>query len=190
MKKMAKGTKYCNMKMQALPTTFAEKQKKKRQRKYRMKKRLTLIIVLGILMGCSIYLLISKQAGEDQLWMPFGYGAANVLSGSMEPAFSAGTLLIIKEEKETKPGEIVVYQAEEELIVHRVISVEGDIIVTKGDANTVCDRPFRSDALKGRVIAWIPYVGAIANILENVVPLLTALILVTVVVRRIRNKEI
>ena len=81
-------------------------------------------------------------------------------------------------------------QAEEELIVHRVISVEGDIIVTKGDANTVCDRPFRSDALKGRVIAWIPCVGAIANILENVVPLLTALILVTVVVRRIRNKEI
>ena len=121
--------------------------------------------------------------------MPFGYGAANVLSGSMEPAFSAGTLLIIKEEKETKPGEIVVYQAEEELIVHRVISVEGDIIVTKGDANTVCDRPFRSDALKGRVLAWIPYVGAIANILENVVPLLTALILVTVVVRRIRNNK-
>lgn len=190
MKKTAKGTKYCNMKTQALPITFAEKQKKKRQRKYRMKKRLTLIIAFGILMGCSIYLLTSKLAGENQLWMPFGYGAANVLSGSMEPTFSEGTLLIIKEVKETNPGEIVVYQEEEELIVHRVVSVEGDIVVTKGDANAVCDRPFQSDALKGKVIAWIPHIGAIANMLENVVLLLTALILVTVVVRRIRNKEI
>ncbi len=178
------------MKTQVLPTTFAEKQKKKRQRKYRMKKRLTLIIAFGILMGCSIYLLLSRSAGEDQLWMPFGYGAANVLSGSMEPTFSEGTLLIIKAARETKTGEIVVYQAEDELIVHRVVSVEGDIIVTKGDANAVCDRPFRSDALKGEVIAWIPHVGTIANILENVVLAATALILMIVVVRRIRNKNV
>ena len=74
--------------------------------------------------------------------------------------------------------------------MHRVVSVEGDIIVTKGDANAVCDRPFRSDALKGEVIAWIPHVGTIANILENVVLAATALILMIVVVRRIRNKNV
>lgn len=189
-KEIQKGTKYCNMKTQVLPTTFAGKQKKRKQRKYSIRKRVILVLVMGILVGSSIYLLLSKSAGEDQLWMPFGYGAANVLSGSMEPTFSEGTLLIIKAARETKTGEIVVYQAEDELIVHRVVSVEGDIIVTKGDANAVCDRPFRKDALRGKVIAWIPHVGAIANILENVVLAATALILMIVVVRRIRNKEV
>ena len=178
------------MKTQVLPTTFAGKQKKKRQRKYRTRKRLLLVIVVGILMGCSIYLMTSKMVGDNQLWMPFGYGAANVLSGSMEPTFSEGTLLIIKAARETKPGEIVVYQSEDELIVHRVVSVEGDIIVTKGDANAVCDRPFRDTDLKGRVIAWIPHAGVIANTLENVILAVTALILVTVAVHRIRNKKV
>lgn len=189
-KETQKGKKYCNMKTQVLPTTFAGKQKRRKQRKYRVRKRVILILIMGILMGSSIYLLLSRMAGDNQLWLPFGYGAANVLSGSMEPTFSEGTLLIIKEAKETKVGEIVVYQADEELIVHRVVSVEGDIIVTKGDANAVCDRPFRDSALRGKVIAWIPHAGVIANALENVVLVITALILVTVVVRRIRNKEI
>lgn len=181
-----KGTKYCNMKTQVLPTTFAEKQKR---RKYQIRKRRMLVIAVGVLMGCSIYLLGSKMAGEKRLWMPFGYGAANVLSGSMEPTFSEGTLLIIKEAKETKPGEIVVYQAGEELIVHRVVAIDGDKIIAKGDANRSCDEPFDKSALKGRVIGWIPHIGAISNIVENIILLLAGLILTAWCLRRGRHKK-
>ena len=78
---------------------------------------------------------------RDPLPMPFGIGAANVLSDSMEPAFSRGTLLIVKKEENLKEGDIVVYQSGKNLIVHRIVRLDENQVVTQGDANNVPDEP-------------------------------------------------
>ena len=103
----------------------------------------------------------------DPLPMPFGIGAANVLSDSMEPAFSRGTLLIVKKEENLKEGDIVVYQSGKNLIVHRIVRLDENQVVTQGDANNVPDEPFDRKMIKGVAVGKVPYVGTVVGILKT-----------------------
>lgn len=129
--------------------------------------RRILLAVLGLILGVNLYLANAKSIVGNQLPMPFGYGMANVLSGSMEPTFSKGALLIVKKSDDVKKGDIVVYQSGSELIVHRVIAIHGDEVQTQGDANNVADPVFEKNEIKGVVLFWIPGLGTVAEILKT-----------------------
>lgn len=144
-----------------------EQTKEKSNKKQRSWLRRIVLIIIGVILGVNVYLANAKGIVGNQLPMPFGYGLANVLSGSMEPTFSKGTLLIVKETDDIKTGDIVVYQSGSELIVHRVIDMNQNQITTKGDANNIADPVFDKTQIKGVVIQWIPFLGTIANALKT-----------------------
>ena len=140
---------------------------KKNQQRHRTFLRRIALIVIGLILGVNAYLANARVIVGNQLPMPFGYGLANVLSGSMEPTFSRGALLLVKKETDYKVGDIVVYQADQELIVHRIIEIDGNEVVTQGDANNAADPPFDKESIKGVVIGWIPFLGNVAGILKS-----------------------
>ncbi|KAH9514992.1 Signal peptidase complex catalytic subunit S11A [Bulinus truncatus] len=109
-----------------------------------------------------------------------------VLSGSMEPAFHRGDLLLLTNHREEpiRVGEIVVFKIEgrDIPIVHRVLKVHekenGTIrFLTKGDNNSVDDRGLYAKGqlwlekkdVVGRAKAFLPYAG-IVTILMNDYP--------------------
>lgn len=109
-----------------------------------------------------------------------------VLSGSMEPAFYRGDLLLLTNHKEEpiRVGEIVVFKIEgrDIPIVHRVLKVhekeDGSLkFLTKGDNNSVDDRGLYAKGqlwlqkkdVVGRAKAYLPYAG-IVTILMNDYP--------------------
>lgn len=127
-------------------------------------------LILGVLaaaVGINLYTLNAARLAGNQLPTPFGYGAAVVLSGSMEPEFSAGDLIIVRETDTCKLNDIVVFQDRNSLVVHRVISIDGETVTTKGDANNTADEPIHISAVKGEVICWIPYVGNIVGFMKT-----------------------
>lgn len=138
--------------------------------------RRILLAVIGLILGVNVYFANASGIGGNHLPMPFGYGIANVLSGSMEPTFSKGTLLLVKEEKQAEPGQIVVYQSGQELIVHRVIQIEGNLVTTKGDANEAADPVFDASQIKGVVVGWIPCLGSLVSFLKTPVGIILLLI--------------
>ena len=154
---------------------------KNNKKKKRILRRLLLILV-GLILGLNLYFINAGKILGNQLPMPFGYGMANVLSGSMEPTFSKGTLLLVKDTKEVQEGDIVVYQSRDELIVHRIISLSGDEVVTQGDANSVADEPFDRSQIKGKVIGWIPLLGNVAALLKKPIAVIIILIFAFVLV--------
>lgn len=109
-----------------------------------------------------------------------------VLSGSMEPAFHRGDLLLLTNYREepVRVGEIVVFKVDgrDIPIVHRVIKVhEKDNstvkFLTKGDNNSVDDRGLYAPGqmwltkkdIVGRAKGFLPYVGMV-TILMNEYP--------------------
>ena len=126
----------------------------------RLLRRLALALA-GVLLGVNLYLANARGLLGDQLPMPFGVGAAVVLSGSMEPTLQIGDLVIVREGADYGVGRIVVFQSEGSLVVHRVVEMDGDTIVTRGDANNADDQPISTADVKGVMAARIPKVGSV-----------------------------
>ena len=155
--------------------------------------RTLLLILCGGILGVNVYLINANNLVGDQLPMPFGYGAAVVLSGSMEPTLSVDDLILVKEQESYSLGDVVVFQDVGSLVVHRIVHMEDDTIITQGDANNVSDAPIPFSAVKGRVILSIPYAGIIVNFIKTPVGTLciiaAAIALVEIPRRREKRKD-
>lgn len=151
--------------------------------------RRLLLIVLGLIIGVNMYLANARGLTGNQMPMPFGTGCAVVLSGSMEPELSVDDLIIVREANTYEVNDVVVYQNGFELIVHRIINIDGDTITTKGDANNVEDTPTDISAIKGRVVASIPKIGLIAQVLKTPLAILLLGVLAFVLMEVSFRKE-
>lgn len=131
--------------------------------------RFILLPFVSLFIGVNIYYFNSTQIIGNKLPMPFGYGASVVLSGSMSPAFEVNDVIIVKETNDYEVGDIVVYQNKKEifLIVHRIVEIRDDLIITQGDANNVADAGITADQIKGEVVHIIPKAGSLINAIKS-----------------------
>lgn len=129
--------------------------------------RHVVLIILGLLLGVNVYLINAKNVVGNQLPMPFGIGAAVVQSGSMEPTYYKGDLLFVKAKSAYAVGDVVVYQSGGMLIVHRIIAIDGETVITQGDANNVSDKPFSEEYIKGCVVGRIPGMGYVIDFMKT-----------------------
>ncbi len=140
----------------------------KTNQKYGVGRILTLV-VLGIVLGVSIYLLFATVIGGNQMPMPFGYGVGVVSSGSMEPKLSIDDLIIVKQESSYAVGDVVVFQSGKILVVHEIISIDEqeEMAVTQGCANTGKDAPIRLRDIKGKVVFCLPKIGFLVFLMKT-----------------------
>lgn len=165
------------------------KQEKKTGSGWKNILRLLLIIICGAVLGINIYLTNANSLVGNRLPMPFGYGAAVVLSGSMEPELSKGDLIIVKESENPAVNDIVVFQDGGSLVVHRIMEIDEETVTTKGDANNVADEPVDISAVKGKVIFDIPYVGNVAGFLKTPVGTICIIIAAIALIEIPRRRE-
>lgn len=112
-------------------------------------------ILIAVEVLLIIFLVVSKaQGGPPTL---FGRQMYFIRSGSMSTYLEVGDVIICEKYDGGEllagkdNGDIVTYMGEvggkPELITHRVISVSGDTVITKGDANDVADAPITKDEI-------------------------------------------
>ena len=82
----------------------------------------------------------------------FGYSFYNIVTGSMSDTIKIGDKVIVKLGKDVTEGDIIAYQKDGEVIVHRLIEKNGDSFVTKGDANNATDEPISEKQILGKVV--------------------------------------
>ncbi len=167
--------------------------KKTKKNKYSALLRRVALAVLGILLGLNVYLANARSLAGQKLPMPFGVGTAVVLSGSMEPSLSVNDIIVVRASESYNINDIVVYENGREMVVHRIIEQNGDTLTTKGDANNTADEPIGTDAVKGKVVLSIPYVGIAVKALRSpvgaIVIILTAILLTEGSFRRKKESD-
>lgn len=129
--------------------------------------RTALLVLVSLVLGVNVYLWNARSLMGNALPMPFGCGAAVVLSGSMEPTYSTGDLIFVKAQERYGLGDIVVYQSGSMLVVHRIVEMDGETVTTRGDANNADDSAVAISAIKGRVIGHVPYVGTLVRLVKT-----------------------
>ena len=151
--------------------------------------RIALYTVISIVLGLSVYSWNAKSLSGDMLPMPFNLGTAIVLSGSMEPELSVDDLIFISGKDEYFVDDIVVFQDGYSLVVHRIISIDGETIITQGDANDSPDTPIMVKDIKGKVIGKISGVGVIVSTIKSPIGIICILGIVVVLLIMSYQKE-
>ena len=119
------------------------------------------VVILGISAVLVSAVLVPRVAGAT----PY-----TILTGSMEPQYPPGTLVVVKPvpADEVGVGSVITYQlrsGRSAVVTHRVVAVAttltGDrTFTTRGDANDVDDAaPVRPVQVKGAVWYSVPYLG-------------------------------
>jgi len=105
------------------------------------------------------------------------YPMASITSGSMWPALKEGDFIFIKgieNREEIKVGDIIVYSNPKGFTIHRVIKLNEDTVVTKGDANNVNDSPVRYEEIVGKPLSFndkpvrIPFLGKFGILISSI----------------------
>lgn len=150
--------------------------------------RIIITVIASIVLGVNIYILNAKRLAGNQLPMPFGYGAAIVMSGSMSPALEVGDLVIVKEvseegtvrQEDLSSGDVIVYEDGDSYVIHRIIEKNESqkTFTTKGDYNNAADAPVSFSQVKGVLFKSISGAGDVLLMMRNPVFIVFLIVLV------------
>lgn len=129
--------------------------------------RIILLVLISLIIGSTVYSWNAETLAGNAMPMPFGFGISVVLSGSMEPELSVDDLVFVIKADDYKVGDVVVYQYGSSLVIHRIDTIDGDEIVTKGDDNDTKDDPISRAMIKGKAVGHIPFVGVAVRFLKS-----------------------
>lgn len=120
-----------------------------------------LITILSVVVLGNVWLLVSQAVLKQDPPDIFGYSQLIVTSGSMEPAFSAGDVVIVKKGKDCRPGDIVTFRdSAGQLVTHRIVGTNEGRYITQGDANNTVDGELLDPLnVVATYVTYIPRVG-------------------------------
>lgn len=122
-----------------------------------------------------------------------------VMSGSMEPEISTGSLCFVNSRshiEDVKEDDIINYSLLDSYITHRVVRVSDEGIITKGDANSTEDIGIVTEEnFYGEVMFSIPVMGYVFFFIKKeIIPISASLIILAAALeimkrRKVRRKE-
>lgn len=123
----------------------------------------------------NLILIIGTYTHPDTLPGVLGYKPVIVLSGSMEPTFMTGDMILLKDADTAalKEGDVICYMQEGSAVTHRIVKrteTDGSVqFTTKGDANNAEDPVTVSpDQVQGIYLGIrIPKAGDFAMFLQT-----------------------
>jgi len=124
--------------------------------------RQSILVILGLVVAGLVFIHFSSD-----------YDMYLVRSESMKPAINMGDMIITGPlggllNREVKPGTIVTYEHGKALVTHRVLSMNGDALVTQGDAAEDPDLwPVTLSDVKGIYLLKIPYISYVSSFVQT-----------------------
>jgi len=129
--------------------------------------------VLSVLLTAVLLGVLALVAAVVVVPRAVDGAALTVLTGSMEPTYSPGDMIIVRgvndANREVQIGDAVTFQPlsdDPALVTHRVVSKSfsssGTSFVTRGDANGADDDPIVPAQIKGVVMYSVPWVGHVS----------------------------
>ncbi len=118
----------------------------------------TTTTIIAVLIGLFIIMMLFFKFAP-------GYGFYIVRTGSMVPAINPGDIVFTGPADKIAPGTIITFDVSGETVTHRIVSISGDQILTKGDANKTADAsPINKSAIKGTYLFRVPAIGYVTSL--------------------------
>ena len=109
-------------------------------------------LILTFIVGIVIYSFISTQILKKDYTNIFGYTYYSVATGSMKPVISPNDLIFVKITKNVSKGDIITFKDSGSIVTHRLIDINDNKYITKGDANNTSDAGTNKSDIIGKVV--------------------------------------
>lgn len=133
-------------------------------------------VIIGLIILACLPVAVPKLLGIQTY---------NVISGSMEPSISVGSIVYVKnvDFDSLTEGDVIAFESGASVVTHRITSIDSSskLITTKGDANETEDFvPVAYVNVIGRVVAHVPFLGYIASWLSEITGKIVAVMLLII----------
>ncbi len=85
----------------------------------------------------------------------------------MRPILNVGEVILIKDNLDYKKGDIITYKRNNHYITHRIIQINEDEIITKGDNNNTNDDSILKEDVIGKVVLKLKVMGFLYFLLNK-----------------------
>lgn len=135
---------------------------------------------LAIFIIClAIYNFASIKVFKNSYTNFFGYTFFEVISGSMSPYIEKNDFIFVDVGSEFEVDDVVTFEKDGSFITHRVIEINNNVVITRGDANNSVDNPINKDKIIGKVVKIVPNAGVWIGVITT--PKVALAILITVI---------
>ena len=120
----------------------------------KIKKFLTNIIIIILLFILTIVFssFIQLNIHKKEYCNIFGYSIFQIETGSMSDALEIEDIIFIKLDNENiSVGDIITFKQDGVFVTHRVVEIDEEKIITKGDNNSESDKPISKNDIIGKV---------------------------------------
>lgn len=111
-----------------------------------------IIFGLGIIAVISIWTTIQLNVQKKEYVNIFGYSIFSTATGSMSPTIEKGDIVVVKIGEQVEKNDIITYKSENAIITHRLMEINDEYIIAKGDNNNTQDKAITMDSVIGKVV--------------------------------------
>lgn len=113
-------------------------------------------IIIIFLLIIWLYYIFQVHVNKANKEEAFSHTLFIVNTGSMEDTIGINDIILVERTKNIEENDIIAFKQDGIFIVHRIVNINQDEIVTKGDANNQVDKPIKYEQVIGKVIGVVP----------------------------------
>ena len=130
-------------------------------------------VVVGIIILYVGFLALQRFSNNGSI---AGYRMFTIVTGSMEPEYTVGDVILVEETKyeELKLKDVITYESkangtEGMIVTHRIIDInkEKEQLLTRGDANDADDPVINGDQVLGKVVHKFFFISLLTKLIRN-----------------------
>ena len=148
-----------------------------------------IIFVLSIFAIIAIFGVVQINLQDKDYVNIFGYSVLSTETGSMAPTIEKGDIVIIKIGDEIRENDIITYKKNNVLITHRIMNIDGDTIIAKGDYNNTEDEPITKSQVIGKSVFIVHNVEIWKKVFTDMHVIIPVVITIILFILMISYKE-
>lgn len=145
-----------------------------------IRKSISLLLMVVLILLC-ISIFYQKYILHSPIINIGSFSFLYNMSGSMSPTLTPGEFLISSKQNKYNTGDIICYKKEDfpfQIIKHRIVNINSDNIVCKGDSNNIPDDYISKENIIGKVIYHSHLLGMLYMLLPFIFIIICIFILI------------
>ena len=145
-------------------------------------------IILDAIIVILLLTIVVSVLNRNKPTPLFGFYFFTVMSGSMSPELNVEDSIIVRQSDTYEVGDIVTYKLDKSYVTHRIVKIDGDKVITRGDANTNDDPAFDKKNILGKVVFKSKYLNFLVRNRILIILFIILIYLIEMVIKTRRKK--